>query len=94
MGYTDKNFWFFFPSLHMFWRESIPIKDQVAVQFCLTSTVGLVGGSSLSTSSSSACFSLSFFFFFFLTGSSSSTVVSSVPQKEEKRKAGCQLLKA
>lgn len=54
--------------------------------------MGLVGGSSLSTSSS-ACFSLSFFFFFFLTGSLSSTVVSSVPQKEEKLKAGCQLLR-
>lgn len=75
MGYTDKNM--FSPSLHMFSRESIPIKDQVAVQFCLTSTAGLA-------SSSSACFSLSFFFFFFLTGSSSSTVVSSVEQKEEK----------
>lgn len=73
--------------------ENIPKKDQVAVQFCLTSIMGLVVSSSLSTTSSSACFSLSFFFFFFLTGSPSSTAVPSVPQKGQKWKAGCQLLR-
>lgn len=77
----------------MFWREYIPKEDQVAVPFCLTSTVGLVGSSSLSTASSSACFSLSFFFFFFLTGSPSSKAVPSVPQKGQKGKEGCQLLR-
>lgn len=93
---TDYTYTHFSPllTLHsMFWREHIPKKDQIAVQFCLTSITGLVGSSSLSTSSSSACFSLSFFFFFFLTGSPSSTAVPSVPQKGQKRKAGCQLLR-
>lgn len=93
MDYTYKNF---SPPLTLhsvFWRVHISKKDQVAVQFCLTSTMGLVASSSLSTASSSACFSLSFFFFFFLTGSPSSTAVPSVPQKAQKWKAGYQLLR-
>lgn len=70
------------PSLYtLCFGENIPKKDQVAVQFCLTSVMGLVGSSSLITTSSSACFSLSFFFFFFLTGSPSSTAVPSVAER-------------
>lgn len=80
-----------FPSPHSAHFGENPFPVSCATR--LTSTVGLLGGSSPTASSSSACFPLSFFFFFFFTGSSFSTVDSSAPQKEEKEKAGCQLRK-